>query len=164
MPTATKKSVHPGGRPPKFKEPSRPITVTLPDRILENLRGIDADRAKAIVKAVDVVSARLSSPRDPVEMVEMAPGVSLLVVPTNQSLRAIPWLRMIEVAPTRHLLLIEPGTPIEKVEVALSDLIEDATNATPHEVPMLASLREKLGVMRRGGTLTKAEVLCVESK
>ena len=43
----------PGGRPPKFKEPSGPVTVTLPKRTLDQLRSIDDDRAIAIVKAVD---------------------------------------------------------------------------------------------------------------
>src|SRR5690606_34115626 len=42
----------PVGRPPKFREPSGPVTVTLPNRTLAQLRRIDADRAKAIVKAV----------------------------------------------------------------------------------------------------------------
>ena len=39
---------HPGGRPAKFAEPSRPVTVTLPERVLQLLAAVDADRAKAI--------------------------------------------------------------------------------------------------------------------
>ena len=39
-----------GGRPPKFDEPSRPITLTLPESTLEGLRQIDADRGQAVVK------------------------------------------------------------------------------------------------------------------
>ena len=46
-----------GGRPAKFDEPSRPVTITLPDRILERLEEIDGDRAKAVVKAVEAVLA-----------------------------------------------------------------------------------------------------------
>ena len=38
-----------GGRPAKFDEPSRPVTITLPDRILDRIKEIDDDRAKGIV-------------------------------------------------------------------------------------------------------------------
>ena len=54
MPKPPKKSASKGGRPAKFDEPSRPVTITLPDRILDRLKEIDADRALAIVKAVEV--------------------------------------------------------------------------------------------------------------
>ena len=46
---------NPGGRPAKFDEPSRPVTMTLPDRILDRLAEIGDDRAKAVVKAVEVL-------------------------------------------------------------------------------------------------------------
>ena len=36
---------HPGGRPAKFAEPSRPVTVTLPERVLQLLAAVDADLA-----------------------------------------------------------------------------------------------------------------------
>ena len=44
------------GRPAKFAEPSRPVTVTLPERILDLLAAVDSDRAQAIVKAVEAIS------------------------------------------------------------------------------------------------------------
>lgn len=149
-----------GGRPPKFNEPSRPVTVTLPDRTLEHLHEIDHDRAKAIVKAVDVLKQEIAA-HDRIETVQMADGAHLLLVPPNRSLKAIPWLRMLEVAPGRNLLLIDQGTPVERFEVALIDLIQDARKTAPEEVPMLEILREKLGSLRRGGRLSKAEVLCI---
>ncbi len=39
-----------GGRPPKFAESSRPITLTLPESTLRDLQHIDPDRGHAIVK------------------------------------------------------------------------------------------------------------------
>ena len=51
------------GRPAKFAEPSRPVTVTLPERILDLLAAVDSDRAQAIVKTVEAISApRQESP------------------------------------------------------------------------------------------------------
>jgi hypothetical protein len=40
------------GRPPKFRESRRPVTVTLPETTLARLAAINTDRAQAIVKAV----------------------------------------------------------------------------------------------------------------
>lgn len=153
----------PGGRPRKFQEPSHPTTITLPQRTLDQLRMIDADRAKAIVKAVDrAVEAAGEAPRR-VDVVEMAPGAGLLVVSPNRSLRNIPWLKMIEITPQHCLLSIESGTSIEKVELALLDLIEDATTSAPLDVPMLEELREQFGRLRRGDKFTKAEILLVDT-
>lgn len=161
MAQASPKRRHAGGRPPKFAEPSGPITVTLPDRTLTQLRSIDEDRAKAIVKAVDAaVRADVSEPLE-AEVVEVAPGTGLVVVPPNRSLRSIEWLKMIEVAPTRYVIAITPGTPIEKVEVALMDLIDDARIAAPQEVRMLETLKEQIRHLRRGDRFSVAEILCV---
>lgn len=150
----------PGGRPTKFKEPSRPVTVTLPERTLDQLGRIDNDRAKAVVKAVDaVVGGGCGAPH--AEVIEMAPGTGVVVIPPNRSLRTIPWLKMIEVAPARYLLTIVSGTPIEKVEIALMDLIENAKHSAPEDVPMLETLREKIGQLRRGEKISMVEILCV---
>lgn len=150
------------GRPPKFKEPSGPITVTLPDRTLAQLRRIDEDRAKAIVKAVDALVGRAAGQPPEGAIVEVAPATGVMVVPANRSLRTIPWLKIIEVAASRYLIAIQPGTPVEKVEVALLDLLEEARLSAPDEVPMLEALRDKIGQARRGNRISKAEILFVE--
>jgi len=159
--TSIKGRRHPGGRPPKFREPSGAVTVTLPNRILDQLRSIDEDRAKAIVKAVDAVVGGGTTKPLCAEVIEMAPGTGVVVVPPNRSLRSIPWLKMIEVAPARYLLAIVPGTPIEKVEVGLVDLIEDAKDSAPQDVPMLETLKERIRHLRRGKKISLAEILFV---
>lgn len=150
----------PGGRPPKFSEPRRPVTVTLPQRTLDLLRGISADRAKAIVKAVDAVM-RTTEPKARVEVVEMSVGLGLLVMPFHQGLHDIPWLTMIEIAPGRHLLVVEPGTPIERIEVAIGDMLLEAQDTASHETDFLRELADRVGEMRRSAKLSKAEILCV---
>jgi hypothetical protein len=157
-------STRAGGRPPKFDEPSGPVTVTLPARTLRQLQHLDLDRARAIVKAVNaaVGDDRQAPPRP--DIVEMAPGTGLLVLPPMRSLQAIPWLTLIEVTPTRYLITIESGTPIEKVELTLMDLIEQARATAPDEVPLLEMLRERIGELRRGARISTAEVLFVATK
>ena len=150
-----------GGRPRKFREPSRSVTVTLPQRTLNSLRWIDADRAKAIVKAVDDAVSPLDDAGPQISVLEMAPGTGLVVVPAHQSLNTVAWIKMIQIAPARYLLAVEPGTPIEKLEVSLMDLIDDAKRSAPHEVPVLEMLRATLSRLRREDKMTRAEVLLI---
>lgn len=140
------------------------MTVTLPVRILDQMKSIDSDRAVAIAKAVDAITGSQEDTTTQIELVEMSRGVSFILVAPNESLRSIPWLKMIEVTPTRHLLTIAPGTSIEKVELTLIDLIETTKISRSHEVPMLEALRAKLGQMRRGQMIQKAEILLVVTK
>ena len=161
MRTSSGARKHPGGRPRKFQEPSQPITVTLPDRTLAQLDKLGKDRARAIAWAVDIVAGHSKKESAAVDVVRVAPGIGLLLVPPNHSLRRIPWLRMVEVSPTRHLLAITPGTPIERVEVALSDLIEESRKSGSNDTSLLESLREKIGQLRRGNKFSTAEILFV---
>jgi hypothetical protein len=138
------------------------VTVTLPQRTLSVLQWIDADRAKAIVKAVDGAVSDWKEERPHVEVLEMAPGTGLVLVPAHPALSSVGWMKMIQVAPARYLLAVEPGTPIEKVEVSLMDLIDEASRSAPHEVQVLETLRVTLGKLRRAGKVWKAEVLLVD--
>lgn len=158
---ATKEAM--SGRPPKFNEPSRAVTVTLPLRTLDLLQTIDQDRAKAIVKAAKVAAGTDAQNAAHCEVVEMAPGVGLLVVPPSRTLRSISWLRMIEIAPARYLLTLLPGTSIEKVELSLIDLVETARRIAPQEAPLIEELRQHVRHLRRGEKITKAEILFVDT-
>lgn len=150
-----------GGRPRKFDEPSGPVTVTLPKRTLDQLRRVDEDRAKAIVKVVDAFVENDTRAAADVEIIEVAPGTGVVVVPPTESLRKLPWLRMIEVAPMRYLLAIVPDASIEKTEVALLDLIDDARTTAPEDLPVLELLVDKLRDLRRRERISTAQILFV---
>ena len=93
-----------GGRPPKFREPRRPVTMTLPERILDQLTEIDQDRTRAVVKVTEAVVGTGDGRFKPVELIEMSPGRSLIVVGPSKTLRKIPWLKLIEIARARYPL------------------------------------------------------------
>jgi hypothetical protein len=150
------------GRPRKFREPSRAVTVTLPQRTLEALHKIDSDRARAIARVVDGVVSGWRAAEPHVEVREMRRGTGLIVVPPQPSLDGLAWMKMIQIAPARYLLVIEPGTPIEKVEVSLTDLTDDAKRSRPDEVPVLEAIRTTFADLRRAGRVTKWEVLLVD--
>jgi hypothetical protein len=159
---ANKNSVpHPGGRPPKFDEPRRVVTVTLPERTLRQLAAVEPDLARAVVKVAQKALAGGRSPKAPVELIEAFPGTSVIVVAASRALRKIPWLRLIEIAPSRFLLTIVPGTPVETFEVELLDALESLPKDDHHERKILTELHRSLRSLRRGGAIRKAEILFV---
>jgi hypothetical protein len=162
MPSKDKKST--GGRPPKFSEPRRPVTITLPERTLAQLAAINADRARAIVKVTDAVVGGNRRRIRPVELVEMAPGKSLIVVGPSQALNSISFLKLIEIAPARYLLTIPPGTAAESLEVVLRDMLHDPNvHHDEREHAILLELMNLIGHQRRTKRMSKAEILIVNS-
>jgi hypothetical protein len=158
-----RKSRGKSGRPPKFQGARRPITVTLPENTLARLASIDADRARAIVKATDVALAGADSERDPVELVEVAPDLSIVIVEPSRVLRTIGWLRLIEVAPLRYMLALPQGTAVDSLELTLVELLEGAEEMDDRETLLLKQLRNLMRKSRRRGDLSKAEILFIDT-
>jgi hypothetical protein len=149
------------GRPPKFSEARRPVTITLPETTLQQLASIHADRAKAIVKLVNA-AVRVGPQAHPlVETVEVAQGQSLILVGPSKALKEIRWLRLAEIAPARFLLAIPPGTAMESLEIAILDLMEKLPEKEDYERQLLTTLAKILSVARRQSQVTKAELLFV---
>jgi len=151
-----------GGRPKKFDEASRPVTVTLPKRTLRQLRMINEDRALAIAKAVDIVAGSTTNPARPVEVVEVSKGKAIIVIGPSKSLREIPWLHMVEIAPIRYLLCMPTGTSTESLEVAILDLLENLPPEEAEERILLEELRKYIGHQRRQKMVSKGELLFID--
>ncbi len=164
MDMLAKEKMNAGGRPPKFREPRRPVTMTLPERILERLAEIDPDRSCAVVKATEAVVGTGRGHIQPLELIEMAPGKSLIVVGPSQALRKIPCLKLIEITPARYLLTIPSGMSIESLEVTLRDLIlNPELREKEHEYGILHELLNLIGHQRRAQRLSKEEILIINS-
>ena len=149
-----------GGRPPKFAEPRRPVTVTLPLRTIEMLSEIDRDRARAIVQATDTAAgARL--PRTAVDIVNIDDESAVVIIGPCAALTEVPWIRTVEIAPGRSLISVEPGTSVDTLEVALVDLLEDERVEAPSERLILEQLLAIVRRRRRDRTITKGEILFV---
>jgi hypothetical protein len=150
------------GRPPKFDEPSSPVTVTLPLRTLEKLEELDSDRGKAIVKCVDAIAGMASADEQKIEVVKMSEKVGIIVVGPCRYLMNIPWLRLIEISPGRFLLSVPPGTAVTTLEMAIIDILENLPADELAERGVLEELRRLLSHHRRQDEMTKGEILFVE--
>jgi len=158
--TPTPRAASKGGRPAKFADPRRPVTMTLPERILDRLAEIDADRARAVVKAVE---AALGGDRavEPVGELRIASDETLLTIADSPLLRRLPWLTLIEVAPGRHVLSLRDGVPVEKLEVALEDLLD--AGAPPAERRVLRRLLDRIRTPRRNRAVRTESILVVRA-
>jgi hypothetical protein len=138
--------------------------VTLPERTLELLATVGRDRARAIVRVTDAaLSADASHPGRLVDVVEVLPGLGIIVVGPSRLLPKIPWLRLIELAPTRYLLSIPTGTPVDSLEVALHDLLEITAPDDTRERTMIRELGALVRTLRRHGGVSKAEMMFVDT-
>lgn len=153
-----------GGRPRKFAEPSRPITVTLPDRALQLLQAVNEDRAKAITKVIDAAVYGEALDRAVVRLVEIEPGIAVIVVGPSKRLRDIPWLRLAEIAPAQYLLSIPSGTPPERLELAIIDLLDALGDDEDYERLLLDELRRHIGNLRRERRMSQSEIILVSMR
>ena len=152
------------GRPPKFSGPRRHVTMTLPESTLARLAAIDRDRARAIVKITDAVSSPDTIGNKQVELVEVAPGLGIIIIGPCKILQKITGLRLVEVAPMRFLLAIPLGTSIDSLELAVTDLLEDAKQDDDLQRSTLRQLRDLIKSLRRQGAFSKAEMLFIDTR
>jgi hypothetical protein len=150
-----------GGRPRKFSEPSRAVTLTLPQSTLDELRSIDPDRGQAIVKLAHQAIYGNGHSRPPVSIVQATVDTGLVVIGPSQALRRIPFLRLVEVAPERFILALEPGKDFVTLEIALNDILEELGPAEEWERGLIIQLVEEIRRLRKSERVRMAEILLI---
>ena len=161
-PHANGNSRNGGGRPRKFSEPSRAVTLTLPQSTLDQLRSIDPDRGQAIVKLAHQAIHGDGRSRSPVSIVQATVDTGLVVIGPSQALRRIPFLRMVEVAPERFILVLEPGKDFVTLEIALNDVLEELAPADEWERGLIIQLVEEIRRLRKSERVSMAEILLIK--
>ena len=86
---------------------------------------------------------------------------TLILVPDNRFLRRIPWLTLVEVSPGRHLISVQSGVPVEKLEVTIGDFLDAPSDATPAELDLLRHLLDRLRTPRRNRAVRTEEILVI---
>jgi hypothetical protein len=140
------------------------VTVTLPEDTLAQLASIDPDRARAIVKLADAAIPLAPERQKPLDLVDVAPGLAIVIVGPSRLLRTITWLRLVEIAPLRFLLSIPVGTSIDSLELAIIELLDEAPLHDEWERSLLEQLRDLMRKVRRRGDFSKAEILFVDTR
>lgn len=151
-----------GGRPRKFAEPSRPITLTLPESTLRDLQHIDPDRGRAIVKLAKSALASDGAEKPLVEISKISAGTGLVIIGPSQALRQIPFLHLVEVAPARYLLALASGHDFKHLEVALNDVLDDLPPGEKRERGLITQLLQHMKRLRRLELTSTAVILFVD--
>jgi hypothetical protein len=149
-----------GGRPPKFAEPSRPVTVTLPESTLSALQQVSPDRSRAIVELTKTTIGIAGAKKPLVEIVKIAKGTGVVIVGISRALGKIAFLRLVEVAPERYLLALEQGHGFHSLEIAIADALEDKQQEE-RENELLTQLHGHIKGLRRAKRTRIAEILFV---
>jgi hypothetical protein len=137
--------------------------VTLPESTLKRLEAVHPDRARAIVKVAEAAMPESDGNRRLVDVVEVTPGVGMILVSPSVYLRLIPWLRLAEVTPQRYLLSMPSGTQMDSLELALVDLIESVPSSEVRERSIIKELRRLIRDLRSRRKITKAEMLFIDT-
>jgi len=131
------------GRPPKFKEPSQRVTLTLPSRLVDLLRAEDPDLSRAVSNGLDPhpVPRRLI-----VDVMRVGRRESLIIIhPT-----LLPTLRdcsFIRLAADRAFIALKPSGTLADLALAVADRLEDA-DITRQQRTALRALRRVLRTWR----------------
>lgn len=150
---------YPGaGRPPKFREERRPVSMTLPLRVLEILKSVNSDRARAVVKLAEAAGGEDN--RKLAEIVEVAPRRGLIVVAKSRILESIEGLHLVEIAPGRYLITVKANLSLESIEVQVEDKIEEETEDL-RERKLLKELLSHIRHQRRRRAVSKEELLVI---
>ena len=157
----------PRGRPPKFGRPAQLIALTLPEDVLDWLKGIHPDPGWAIVRLFD----RYGGQPRAAPAASAAADIALfarnrgLIVVDRRVFRELHGIALIPLSPTLAFLALEPGRGLADLELAVVDRLDDPSLPKDEREP-LAELRKRLRDWRRSRqwTFTSRSIIVAEPR
>jgi hypothetical protein len=137
------------GRPPKFGRRARPVSVTLPEDLIERLQAQHLDLGRAIV---DLFEARSTSDA-PVQLAEFGRG-ALILVPPAGALKRMAGVELIPLSNGRALIALDHPMSPSDLELALNDALIGLALAAPDH----AIVANVVSILREARTSAKARL------
>jgi hypothetical protein len=109
------------GRPRKFTLPSRPITLTLPERVIDALGALDRDLSRAVVRLAQPELGK--RPHPPAELATFGRR-SVIVVNPSRTLEQQPGVALVHLPDGRALISFDQSTTIAGLELMIADVLE----------------------------------------
>jgi len=110
------------GRPRKFATPSRAVTLTLPEAVIESLEAIDQDLSRAIVRIAQPQLAKRQHP--PAELAAFGRRAVIVVNP-SRTLEERTGVMLIPLSDGRALISFDEPMSIAALELRIQDAIDD---------------------------------------
>lgn len=112
----------PRGRPKKFDEPTRVVSMTLPESAIERLSQTHGDLGRAVVTLIDRKSAPRARPA--AELVVFGNHAVISVRP-SPSLEHRAGVQLVPLPDGRALLSFEMAKTVAELELSISDALDD---------------------------------------
>jgi len=151
------------GRPRKFGRPAEPVTITLPDDVVQALRAVDPDLSRAIVRLAEGPRASLVA-RPAVELTHYGHSAVIVVTPIK-AIRRLAGVALVPLPDGRALISLDQQVGVAEFEVMVGDAL-DADGVSPRERAVLESLRDILREARRSRRvrLRERSIIVLESR
>lgn len=150
------------GRPRKFTAPSRPVTLTLPDHVIDALTALDPDLSRAVVRLAQPMLA--DAPHPPVELATFGRH-SVIVVNPSRTLKQRTGVELLHLPDGRALISFDQPTTIPGLELTIKDALEDR-GLTPVDRAMFEAIGNILKSARRSDkvVLLQRNVIVLETR
>jgi hypothetical protein len=151
------------GRPRKFGRPAEPVTITLPDDVVQSLRVVDPDLSRAIVRLAERSRGSIVA-RPPVELTHYGHSAVIVVTPIK-AIRRLAGVALVPLPDGRALISLDQQVGVAEFEVMVGDAL-DADGVPPPERAVLESLRDILREARRSRRIRLRErsIIVLESR
>lgn len=154
------------GRPTKYGRPSRAITVTLPEDVIDVLNEVDADLGRAIVSLTERRRAGSRAPGSANGAhIESYGNHAVILVPPVRKLRQLAGVELVPVGGNRAIIALDDAHRIPEFELAIRDAIE-RDSLGRDERRIFEALAGILKDARMSGTVDLAErrIIVLRSK
>lgn len=137
------------GRPPKFGRASQPLSLTLPEDIVDWLRGRNADIAWAIVRLCEQEARRTRAQDALIEFLHL-PNRQALILIRTPLVRHLGDVEVLPLSDGRGLLVFAEGKGTADLELTLADQME-RPGLSPTDREEITVLRAQLREWRQQG-------------
>lgn len=149
------------GRPRKFDGPSRAVTLTLPESVIESLTSVDPDLSRAVV---GLAAAKTPTQKSRPAQIEVFGRRGVISVRPTESLKRRAGLELIPLPDGRALMSFDGSTSIADVELVLKDALDDKS-LEPADRDVFKGVAAILSDARRSSevALLKRNVIVIEN-
>jgi hypothetical protein len=150
------------GRPRKFTVPSRPVTLTLPEHVIDALGRLDPDLSRAVVRLVQPELATRA--HAPAELATFGP-TAVIVVNPSRTLEQQTGITLLHLPDGRALISFDQSVSVAELELMITDAL-DAARLTSADRAVFQAIGDILRTARRspGTSLSQRNIIVVESR
>jgi hypothetical protein len=155
------------GRPRKFLGPSRAVTLTLPEEVIDALAEVDRDLSRVVVRLaqphVAGMAGKARKPRAAAELATFGRSAVIVVNPTR-TLEERTGVMLIPLSDGRALISFDPAMTTARLELTIRDVLEER-GLVAEDRRIFAAVADILKTARRSRTVTLCQrsVIVLES-